>query len=276
MSKVREDASTVLVTGASGGMGRTIALALKAAGHVVFGTSRAPKDPPSAGDVPLLPLDVRSDESVAAALGEVLRRAGRLDVLINNAAYRFHGAAEETSVEEARAVFETNFFGMHRVARAALPILRQGGGGKIINISSLAGLNAPPFGAVYAASKAALEAYSEALWHEVRPLAIHVSVIEPGPLRSEGREMPRQPQERIGVYEGPSGRALSAVRQAEQVGRLLPARVAECVVGVVASGSPKLRYPVGAEAIWLLRLKRALPWGWYVGGVRRKYDLGQS
>src|SRR5262245_28590828 len=206
----------VLVTGAGGGMGKAVALALSAQGYTVLGTSRQPAERASGTDVPLLPLDVRSDESVAAALEEVLRRAGRLDVLINNAAYRFHGAAEETSVEEARAVLETNFLGMHRMTRAALPIMRKGGGGRIIIISSLAGVNAPPFGALYGASKAALDAYSEALWHEARPLGIHVSVIAPGPMRSEGRDPPQQPTQTIAAYDGPRGRALAAIRTAEK------------------------------------------------------------
>jgi NAD(P)-dependent dehydrogenase (short-subunit alcohol dehydrogenase family) len=265
----------VLVTGAGGGLGRALALALKAQGYQVFGTSRRPEGREAGTEVPLLPLDVRLEESVGAAIDEVRRRADRLDVLVNNAAYRFHGAVEETSIEEARALFETNFLGMHRVTRAVLPILRRSSGGRIVNISSLAGLNAPPFGAVYAASKAALEAYSEALWHEVRPLGIHVSLIEPGPLRSEGRDTAVQPKETIAAYDGPRQRALDAIRRAEQTGRLLPAHVAECVVRVVSSRSPRLRYRVGAEASWLPRLKSALPWTWYVKGVRRKYDLDE-
>jgi NAD(P)-dependent dehydrogenase (short-subunit alcohol dehydrogenase family) len=266
---------TALVTGAAGGLGRAVALALTAEGYAVFGTSRRPEGGAAGTEFALLPLDVRSEESVATVIDEVRRRTGRLDVLVNNAAYRFHGAAEETSVDEARALFETNFLGMHRVTRAALPILRGGGGGKIVNISSLAGLNAPPFGAIYAASKAALEAYSESLWHEVRPFGIHVSVIEPGPMRSETSVEPQLPKEPIAEYDGPRGRALGAVLQDQKTGRLLPARAAECVVRVVQDPSPRLRYRVGAEATWLPRLKSALPWGLYVKGLQRKYNLDE-
>jgi NAD(P)-dependent dehydrogenase (short-subunit alcohol dehydrogenase family) len=250
-----------------------VALALRAQGYSVFGTSRRPVEGAGDAEPPLLPLDVQSEESVAGVIADVLRRAGRLDVVVNNAAYRFHGAVEETSVDEARALFETNFLGMHRVTRAVLPILREGGRGRIVNISSLAGLNAPPFGGLYAASKAAVEAYSEALWHEVRRLGIHVSVIEPGPMRSTGRVLPQQPRQTIAAYDGPRERALAAVRQAEQTERLLPDRVAACVVRVVGSRSPQLRYRVGAQATWLPLLKAALPWAWYAKGVQRKYDL---
>jgi len=138
---------------------------------------------------------------------------------------------------------------------------------------ALTGVNPPPFAALYAASKAALAAYSESLWHEVRPFGIQVSVIEPGPMRTEPRVTPQAPRQTIPVYDEPRARALGAVLEAQQTAGLLPARVAECIVRVVGSASPKVRYRVGAEATWLPRLKSALPWALYVQGVRRKYHL---
>src|SRR5262249_53582283 len=179
-----------LVTGAASGLGRAIALALNEAGFSVFGTSRRPVLGSMPPEFPMLRLDVRSDDSVRAAMEELRSRAGRLDVLVNNAGFRFLGAVEETSVDEAKDVFETNFFGAHRVIVAALPLLREAGGGRIVNITSLSGLNALPFGAVYSASKWALEGYSESLRHEVKALGIFASIVEPGAIRSETREAP--------------------------------------------------------------------------------------
>src|SRR5262245_39672301 len=122
---------TVVVTGAASGVGRAIASAMMAQGFSVFGTSRAPQTGPGTPEFPIVPLDVRSDESVRMMIEEIRSRAGRLDVLINNAGIRFLGAAEETSVEEAQRIFETNLFGVHRVTIAALPLLREAGDGRI-------------------------------------------------------------------------------------------------------------------------------------------------
>src|SRR5215470_5012160 len=117
-------ARVALVTGAGSGLGRAIALGLMKDGFAVFGTSRRPGDRVALTEFPMIALDVRSDESVRLALQEIRSGAGRLDVLVNNAGVRFLGAAEETSADEAKAVFETNFFGAHRVTAAALPLMR--------------------------------------------------------------------------------------------------------------------------------------------------------
>src|SRR5262249_13961313 len=144
-------------------------------------------------DYPIIALDVRSDASVKAAIERVRERAGRLDVLVNNAGSRFLGAVEETSVDDAKAVFATNFLGPHRWTHTALPLLREAGGGKIITVTSLAGINAIPFGAIYSASKWALEGYFESLRQEVKPFGIDVAIVEPGAVRSERRDAPQQP-----------------------------------------------------------------------------------
>jgi len=240
-------------------------------GFTVFGTSRRPEDRAALTEFSMLALDVRSDDSVRVALQEIRSRAGRLDVLVNNAGVRFLGAAEETSVDEAKAVFETNFFGAHRVTAAALPLLREAGGGRIVNITSLSGLNALPFGSMYSASKWALEAYSESLRHEVKQLGIYVSIVEPGAIHSQTREAPHRPKDNLHTYEGARQRALDVIVEGDQAG-IDPARVADCVVHVVRTRSPKLRYRVGPDATWLPRLK-LLPWSWYESGIRWRYRL---
>src|SRR6266542_2008131 len=170
---------TVLVTGASSGIGQATAQLLAQQGYTVFGTARKPAAAMSNG-VTMVALDVRSDDSVRACVDRVLTQAGGIDVLVNNAGYSLMGAAEETSVTEAKAQLETNFFGVVRMVNAVLPAMRKAHKGKVINIGSLAGITAIPFGAFYTASKFAIEGYTEALWHELRPLGINVSVIEPG------------------------------------------------------------------------------------------------
>src|SRR5690349_9417327 len=169
-----------LVTGASSGIGEAPARALVGAGFTVYGTSRRATPGEKRGDVVFLPLDVTDDESVADAVREVLDRSGRIDVLVNNAGLGVAGAAEESSVEQARALFETNLFGSIRMTRAVLPHMREQRSGRIINVSSILGFLPAPFMALYAATKHAIEGYSESLDHEVREHGVRVLLVEPG------------------------------------------------------------------------------------------------
>src|SRR3954463_7211809 len=145
-------------------------------------TARAGGRPPGGrgGGGGSLPLDVTDDVSVAGVVREVLERSGRIDVLVNNAGVGIAGAAEESSIEQARALFETNVFGSIRMTRAVLPHMREQGGGRIINVSSVLGLVPAPFMALYAATKHAIEGYSESLDHEVREHGVRVLLVEPG------------------------------------------------------------------------------------------------
>src|SRR3954464_8195061 len=168
-----------LVTGASSGIGRATAERLANAGYKVFGTSRRGAQPGKQA-FEMLALDVTSDASVEAAVGEVIRREGRIDLLVNNAGFGVAPAgAEESSMEQARAIFETNFFGLDRMTRAVVPHMRRQGSGRIINIGSVLGFLPMPFGALYSATKHAVEGYSESIDHELRTRGIRVSVIEP-------------------------------------------------------------------------------------------------
>jgi NAD(P)-dependent dehydrogenase (short-subunit alcohol dehydrogenase family) len=157
----------VLVTGVSSGIGRATATALAAAGFRTFGTMRdATKVSQQPRRVELVPLDVRDADSIRSAVKTVLERAGRIDVLVNNAGIALIGSSEETSIEEAQQLFETNFFGVLRLTQQLLPVMRSQGSGRIINISSIVGFLPAPYMAVYAASKHAIEGYSESLDHE--------------------------------------------------------------------------------------------------------------
>src|SRR6059058_2379651 len=168
-----------LVTGASSGIGEAAARALVGAGFTVYGTSRRATPGEKRGEVVFLPLDVTDDASVAGAVREVLHRSGRIDVLVNNAGLGVSGAAEESSIDQARALFETNLFGSIRTTRAVLPHMREQGNGRIINVSSVLGFMPAPFMALYAATKHAIEGYSESLDHEVREHGIRVLLVEP-------------------------------------------------------------------------------------------------
>lgn len=146
----------------------------------VFGTARDPARLEPFPGVENLRLDVRQPDSVRAAVDRVLAAAGRIDVLVNNAGYAVLGGVEETSAEQARELFETNFFGLMRMTSAVLPAMRSRRSGAVVNVSSVVGFLSPPFMGVYAASKHAVEAYSEALHHEAGPLGIRVLLVEPG------------------------------------------------------------------------------------------------
>ena len=156
-----------IVTGASGGIGGATARALHAAGYRVFGTSRRAPAATSPG-VEYLVCDVSSDESVHAAVGEVLQKAGRVDLLVNNAGVGLVAGAEESSLEQAKSLFDVNVFGLIRMTNAVLPAMRKQRAGRIVNISSVMGLIPAPFMALYSASKHAVEGYSESLDHEIR------------------------------------------------------------------------------------------------------------
>jgi NAD(P)-dependent dehydrogenase (short-subunit alcohol dehydrogenase family) len=169
----------VVVTGASSGIGKACALHLARAGYRVFGAQR--RTPASeTGGVEMVRMDVTDEDSVRAAIATIHERAGRIDAVINNAGDSIMGAVEDTSIEEAKAQLDTNFFGVLRVCRAVLPIMRAQGGGYIINIGSLAGVQGLPFHGLYAASKFALEGMSESLRFETRRYGIKVVVVEPG------------------------------------------------------------------------------------------------
>jgi NAD(P)-dependent dehydrogenase (short-subunit alcohol dehydrogenase family) len=262
----------VLITGASSGVGQSTARLLSQRGYTVFGTSRHSTLTESAPAVEMVPLDVRSDESVRACVEAVVNRSGRLDVLINNAGYELAGALEELSSEEARAQFETNFFGVVRMVDAVLPLMRRQKSGHIINVSSLSGLSAIPFLGIYSASKFALEGYTEALRHEVKPFTVHVSLTEAGFLKTPMMNHRQLGANRIAEYEPWRQRALNAIRAHEEKGPG-PEVVAETLLEIVSSRNPRLRYLIGSQAKTVARVRRFLPAGMYEDGVRRTFAI---
>ena len=264
----------VLVTGASSGIGLAIATQLASDGHRVFGTSRRASGADGGGAAPMgvsmLSLDVCADDSVRACVAAILAQAGRIDVLVNNAGYLLAGAIEEATVEQAKAQFETNFFGVVRMVKAVLPTMRAQRGGQIVNMSSLAGLVPPPFWGFYNASKFAVEGYSETLRIELKPLGIWVSMVEPGAIKtafsaqSAAVPMPE--------YSPWRDRGLATMRGfADKAPG--PDVVARVVSKIVKSSRPRLRYPVTAEATYFPLMRRFLPEGVFESGARRAFHL---
>lgn len=266
------DPRVVLITGASSGVGQTSARVLAQRGNRVFGTSRRAAGAQVTSGVQMLPLDVRSDDSVSACVKQVVDQAGRLDVLINNAAYELAGAVEEVSLEEARAQFETNFFGVARMVQAVLPSMRQRRQGLIINVSSYSGVSAIPFLGVYSASKSALEGYSEALRMEVRPFNIHVSVTEAGFLKTPMMDKRQVSAVRIGDYDPWRQRALVAIREMEEKSPG-PELVADTIARILASEKPRFRYLIGRQARSSSRLHWLLPEALFENGKRKVFRL---
>lgn len=236
----------------------------------VFGTGRNPVDDDRAPGVTWLALDVRFDESARQCVSTLVRSAGRIDVLVNNAGYKLSGASEEISSDQARDLMETNLGGAIRMTNAVLPFMRRQRGGRIINVGSVVGLLALPFESLYDASKFALEGYSEALRHELWPLGIQVSIVEPGFVRTGLARKAQTGARPIDDYAPWRERAARAVLEHEDRGTA-PEAVAERILGILDSRSPRLRYRVGREASRFLRLRRALPYSLFEWGLRREF-----
>ena len=261
-----------LVTGASSGIGQSTAERLANAGYKVYGTSRRGAQ---AGlrSFAMLSLDVTSDESVEAAVSQLMRLEGRIDLLVNNAGFSVAPAgAEESSIEQARSIFDTNFFGIVRMTRAVLPHMRRQGSGRIINIGSVFGFLPAPYMALYAATKHAVEGYSESLDHELRTRGIRVSVIEPANTNTKFDANLLEPDAKLDTYRearaAVGGRLKELIESADQ-----PSVVAGTVLKAAVAAHPKLRYPAGARASLLQLLRRFAPAALVDGGIRKNLRL---
>jgi NAD(P)-dependent dehydrogenase (short-subunit alcohol dehydrogenase family) len=265
------NSKVALVTGASSGIGAATARRLVEAGYRVFGTSRRAVSAEQRG-FEMLSLDVTSDPSVEAAVKEVVRRAGRIDVLVNNAGFGVAPAgAEESTIEQARSIFDTNFFGIVRMTRAVVPEMRRQGAGRIINIGSALGFLPMPYGALYAATKHAVEGYSESLDHELRTRGIRVSVIEPAYTKTPFDANFLEPDATLDEYREVRAAVSKRVREV-MVNAEEPRVVAEVVLKAASAAHPKVRYTAGGLAGRLRFLRTFLPAGMVDAGIRR--DLG--
>jgi NADP-dependent 3-hydroxy acid dehydrogenase YdfG len=238
----------VLITGCSTGIGNDLARRLAHANHTVVATARHPE---TLSDLPValqLPLDVTDVISIASATEEVVRRFGRIDVLVNNAGYAMRGAVEDAAVEEVQQMFDVNVYGVMRMIRAVVPYMRQQKAGRVISIGSLAGKLVLPVNGTYSATKFALEALSDALRLELAPFGIQVVLIEPGNIRSNfmatasvnSQETLSNPDSPYYTLYRHYQRMMSTVRKKES----RPEIVSQVVQRAIETSKPKGRYLV--------------------------------
>lgn len=237
----------------------------------MFGTVRNPQSASPIRRVEIVRMEVTDDASVNEALESIGQKAGPVQLLVNNAGYSVTGALEETSIEEAKQQFETNFFGVLRMIKAVLPGMRQDGYGRIVNISSVLGFLPAPYQGMYAASKHALEGYTETLDHEVRRFGVRAVLIEPAYTKTKINGNAKSARGVLEVYTAERKRVTElAERETERGGD--PQLVAETVWTALTATSPRLRYPVG-KGVALSRLRRFVPAGMFDRSLRKQFQL---
>ena len=274
MNTPLNDSPVWLITGCSSGLGRALAVRVLARGHRLIATARQPEtlDELVAADPSrcrALALDVADASQVAPVVAQAAAIFGRLDVVVNNAGYGLVGAVEEYDEAQITRNFETNFFGALRVIRAALPILRAQRRGHFVNISAAAVIANYAGFSIYGATKWALEGLSESLAAEVRPLGLKVTIVQPGPFRTEfiSRSLERA-SAAIPDYEASSGkfRRFLETMNGRQPGD--PAKAADAIIAAVESDNPPLRLVLGKYAIDKTRRK--------LGSAARELDAGSA
>lgn len=265
------DNKTTLVTGVSSGIGREIAQLLAERGARVFGTVRNPESASPIPGVEIVRMEVTDDASVNEAVQSIVQKAGPIQYLVNNAGYSFMRALEETSVAEAREQFETNLFGVLRVTNALLSGMRQQGNGRVVNISSVLGFLPAPYLGIYAASKHAVEGYTETLDHEIRRFGVRAVLVEPAYTRAKLSGNTKSANTSLDVYAEERKRLTDAVQQNIERGDD-PRMVAEAVWNALSAKLPRLRYPVG-KGVALSRMRRFVPAGMFDKSVRKQVQL---
>jgi NAD(P)-dependent dehydrogenase (short-subunit alcohol dehydrogenase family) len=263
-----------LVTGASSGIGEATANRLVQAGYRVFGTSRR-AGPTDRRSFEMLPLDVTQDASVEAVVQTVMQQAGRIDLLVNNAGFGVApAAAEESSLLQAQAIFDINFFGIVRMTRAVVPHMRHQRAGRIVNIGSVLGFLPMPYMALYSATKHAVAGYAESLDHELRTLGIRVSVVEPAYINTPFDANLMKPDTPLEVYREIRMGVQRRVKEV-LVGADGPEVVAEVVLTAATATQPKIRYAPGLASRMRL-LRRFAPASVLDAGVRKDLRLEAS
>ena len=212
----------------------------------------------------LIQLDVTDDSSVKAALEKIVLEKGRIDVLVNNAGYGLFGAFEDLSLDEIKAQFDTNFFGVIRVTQNVLPVMRtpQNGGGIVVNVSSINGLIAFPVISAYCGTKFAIEGLSESIAYELEPFGIEVILIEPGPIGSNfirGSVLPKRALDPQSPYSE-LVQKFTVKTRSQHENATQPEEVAKTIVHAISTEKPEFRYVVGNFAVNLLEARKNMPY----------------
>ena len=230
-----------IVTGASSGIGRFTAKALKDSGCTVYDLSR--RNIPDEGIIHI-DTDVTDEENVTASIKQITDAHGRIDVVVNCAGFGISGAVEFTRLEDAKAQFEVNFFGTVNVNKAVLPRMRSKGGGRIVNVSSVAAVAHIPFQAYYSATKAATESYTCALANEVKPFGISVTAIQPGDIATEFTVARQKSFDGDDVYGGRIARSVAGMEKDEQKG-MSPEVAGRYIAKIALKKKVKPLYAIG-------------------------------
>ncbi len=251
--------ATVLIVGASSGIGLATAEYLAERGWRVFGTSRYPeRAPQTKTEIKWIAMDVTDEESVSNGFKSVLDEISRLDAVVCNAGYSIWGSVEEVTIEKAKEQFDTNFFGTLRVLRAVIPHFRENMHGRIVITGSLAGRAPIPFQAHYSASKAALDNLAQALRMELHPFKVKVSLIEPGDINTPFNDN----MEWVDTSNSPYGQR---IKNCEQVVRESlpkapgPEVIAKTIAKALSARFPRMRYPAGPDSILVPLGRRFFP-----------------
>jgi len=253
-----------VVTGGTSGIGKATALCLKDAGYTVYEFSRRAEGVEGLRHVSA---DITDEAAVRAAVAQVMEEAGQIDVLVNNAGFGISGAVEFTDTAEAKRLFDVNFFGMVRMNRAVLPLMRQQGYGRIVNLSSVAAPIAIPFQAYYSAGKAAVNAYTAALANEVRPFGITVCAVQPGDIKTGFTAAREKLTVGDDVYEGRISRSVGRMEHDEQTG-MDPAAAGRFIARIAQKKTVAPIYTIGFTYKLFTFLVRILPGrllNWLVG-----------
>ncbi len=258
--------STVLITGASSGIGKAAALLFRKRGWNVVATMRSPdkvSDLQGIERLVCVPLDVTKPETIKGAIAKAITEFGSIDVVVNNAGYALMGPFESCTLEQIRRQFDTNVFGLMAVSQAVLPHFRSRKSGTLINISSVGGRLTFPLYSLYHSTKWAVEGFSESLQYELAPLNIRVKIVEPGPIktdfydRSADRNLKMDPD-----YQGLYDRAMPKMDKAGTSGSP-PEAVAEVIFKAATDKSDRLRYAAGKSIGLVLTLRKLLPEPWF-------------
>lgn len=260
----------VLVTGGSAGLGAEIAKTMASRGWRVWAGSR--RGTAAEPGIHALRLNVTDPSSVSNALSETTAAEGRLDCLVCNAGINVSAPAEELPLELARAIVETNLWGVIHCVRAALPHLRETRG-RILVIGSLAGLVGPPGEAFYAASKHGLRGFLESLQYETRPMGVKITLVEPGFIRTELAAGAASDWPQMAQYDRLRAQLSAHWRQAI-AGGMPPARVAVRVARLAEQTSPPFRTRIGRDGVWVPRLKAVLPTEVFFGITSARFGIG--
>lgn len=264
----------ILVTGASSGIGLAVAAVLSSKGHRVFGTSRSAVSGSVNDGFEMIAMDVTNEKSVIDAVEFIKRKAGKLDVVVNNAGLGFVGPIELASDAEAKEIFETNVFGVLNVCRHTIPLLRESGGGHIINITSIAAQMGLPFRGIYSSSKFAVEGFTESLSQEVRQFGIKVCLIEPGDFRTNinrNRRVAAITDSSIYVYQQEN--VLKKI-SAEVSAAKTPEAIGHKIASIIQQENPRLRFRVAnIMQRFTITLMRILPSRLFEKMVMNHYDI---